>query len=102
MISWSAKVELGFTALEVPQCLEIRRNQSGKIRAPVANRRPSERRIYKENQCRLIKEQFEDRISVFGSAYESDALSCGHVMHGNLYTWRLEGKFASVSWVRVS
>src|SRR5439155_10036132 len=33
--------------------------------APVANRRPSERRIYKENQCRLNTEQFEGLVSFF-------------------------------------
>src|SRR5438105_14848129 len=59
MMSLSAKVELGFTALKVPQHLRIGNYQSRKSRAPVANRRPSERRIYKENQCRLIRKQFE-------------------------------------------
>src|SRR5262245_16529976 len=64
MISLSAKVELGVTALEVPRDLGIGKKHYRKSRAPVANRRPSERRIYKENQCRLIREQFEGRVSL--------------------------------------
>ena len=36
--------------------------------APVATRRPSKRRIYKENQCRYFEKQFKDRVRVnFGT-----------------------------------
>src|SRR3990170_4436417 len=36
----------------------VLRNRLQRKRAPVTSRRPSQRRIYKENQCRLFGQQF--------------------------------------------